>query len=275
MNSKDLIYEKEGRVATLTLNRPEKLNSFSPGMILDLVAALKEAQCDDGVRAIVLTGAGKAFCTGGDVTAMKDGNGFFRPDPLLPPAEPFPLHIKNSLWKLIQRVPLTFEEIDKPVIAAVNGDAIGAGCDLALMCDLRFTADTARFSEAYVHLGLVPGDGGAYFLPRVVGTAKALELLWTGEFIDAAEALRIGLVNRVVPAGELLATAAGFAARLAAGPPLAISMTKRAVYQGMRTDLRTALDTVSSHMAVVVQTEDHQEGVRAVLERRKPHFKGC
>lgn len=273
MENKDLLYVKKEGVATITLNRPEKLNAFSPPMIRDLVLALKEAQEDHEVKAILLTGAGKAFCAGGDVEAMSEGVGFFRPDVNLPAVKPHSLHIKNTLWKLIQQVPLALENIDKPVIASVNGDAVGAGCDLALMCDIRITSDQARFSEGYVRLGLVPGDGGAYFLPRIVGVAKALEMLWTGDFIDAGEALRIGLVNKVVPAGELSEAAFKFARRLAQGPALAMSLTKRAVYQGLKTDLKTSLDLISSHMGIVVETGDHREGVRALLEKRKPDFK--
>lgn len=274
MDFKEIIYEKKEGVATVTLNRPDKLNAFSPLMLGELVQALRQAQGDAGVRAIILTGAGRAFCTGGDVAAMDEGVGFFREEEGRPAGRPYSLHIKNTLWKLIQQVPLTLEDVDKPVIAAVNGDAIGAGLDLALMCDIRLASDRARFSEAYVKLGLVPGDGGAYFLPRVVGVAKALEMLWTGDLVDSGEALRIGLVSKVFPEAELQEAAFKFAARLAGGPALAMSLTKRAVYQGLKTDLKTSLDLISSHMGLVVETGDHREGVRALLEKRKPHFKG-
>lgn len=274
MEGREVLYERREGVATITLNRPEKLNAFSPGMIRELVRFLREAQDDPGVKAIILTGAGKAFCAGGDVEAMGEGAGFFREDELHPAVKPYSLHIKNTLWKLIQQVPLALENVDKPVIAAVNGDAIGAGCDLALMCDIRLASERARFSEGYVRLGLVPGDGGAYFLPRLVGVAKALEMLWTGDFVDAGEALKIGLVSKVLPADELKEACFKFAARLARGPALAMSLTKRAVYQGLKTDLRTSLDLISSHMGIVVETGDHREGVRALLEKRKPDFKG-
>ncbi|OAT85287.1 enoyl-CoA hydratase/isomerase family protein [Desulfotomaculum copahuensis] len=270
----ELIYEKRGHIATITLNRPEKLNAFSVNMIRNWVEALKEAQADDTVRVIVLTGAGRAFCAGGDIKAMASGAGFFPESDFPPAGRNNACHKKRSLWELIHRVPLTLEDIDKPVIAAVNGDAIGAGCDMALMCDLRLAAEEARFSEGYVKLGLVPGDGGAYFLPRLVGLAKALELLWTGEMISAREAYRIGLVNRVAPGEKLLAETYCLADRIAAGPPLAVRMIKRAVYQGLKTDLRTSLDLISSHMAIITETADHQEGVEALLEGRKPDFKG-
>jgi enoyl-CoA hydratase/carnithine racemase len=152
--------------------------------------------------------------------------------------------------------------------------AVGAGCDMALMCDLRFMAEGARLSEGYVRVGLIPGDGGTYYLPRLVGTAKALELLWTGDFIDAPEALRLGIVNQVVPAERLLPVVYELAGRLAKGPTVAIRTIKRAVYQGMRMDLRTHLELISSHMGFIRQTEDHREGARAFVERRPPEFKG-
>jgi 2-(1,2-epoxy-1,2-dihydrophenyl)acetyl-CoA isomerase len=188
--------------------------------------------------------------------------------------QPTPLDHKHYLWKHIHQIPFTLEEMDKPVIAMVNGPAVGAGMDMALQCDLRIASEEARFSEAYVKVGLVPGDGGAYFLPRLVGTAKALELFWTGDFVDAREAERIGLVNKVVPAAQLKEVTYDLARRIADGPQIAIRIIKRAVYQGMRTDLRTALDSISSHLAVVRYTEDHREGVQAIREKRPPRFTG-
>jgi 2-(1,2-epoxy-1,2-dihydrophenyl)acetyl-CoA isomerase len=156
----------------------------------------------------------------------------------------------------------------------MNGVATGAGLDMALMCDLRFASDKARFAESYVKVGLVPGDGGAYFLPRLVGLDRALQLLWSGDFVDAEAAERMGLVTKVVPDAELATYTYDFARRIAEGPPLAIRMTKRAVYQGLRTDLRTSLDLISSHIGLAFQSDDHIEGVKAALEKRKPKFVG-
>jgi enoyl-CoA hydratase/carnithine racemase len=256
-----LLYEIRDGVATITLNRPERRNAFTLEM-LDLWAeALRDARTNDAVQAVVVTGAGQAFCSGGDVGGMANRG------------ELSGLEHKQAL-ELVHRIPLALEVLDKPVIAAINGPAIGAGCDMALMCDLRFMADDARLSEGYVRVGLIPGDGGTYFLPRLVGTAKALELLWTGDFIDAQEALRLGIVNRVVPAAELMPTVHEFAGRLANGPTVAIRAIKRAVYQGARMDLRTHLDLISSHMSFIRQTEDHREGARAYVEKRPPEFKG-
>jgi len=164
--------------------------------------------------------------------------------------------------------------MDKPVIAMVNGVAVGAGMGMSLMCDMRIASDVARFSTGYVRVGLVPGDGDTYFLPRLIGTARALELLWTADFIEAPQALQLGIVNRVVPADKLAEETYALARRIADGPQIPIRMIKRLVYQSMRLDLRTHLDLVSSHMAVVRDTEDHREGVQAFKDKRAPKFKG-
>ena len=257
----ELLYEVKDRVATLTLNRPDKLNAFTGPMIERWAWALNEAQRDPDVNVVVVTGAGKAFCSGGDVARMGQG-------------EPTPLDHKNTLWEHIHRVPKALEQMDKPVIAMVNGVAVGAGMGMAVMCDLRIASDAARFSTGYVRVGLVPGDGDTYFLPRLVGSAKALELLWTADFIEAPEAERLGIVNRVVPADRLAEETLALARKIADGPQVPIRMIKRLVYQSLRLDLRTHLDLVSSHMAVVRDTEDHKEGVQAFKEKRAPKFKG-
>jgi len=257
----DLLYEVKDKIATITLNRPDKLNAFTGPMIDAWARALADAQADDDVNVIVVTGAGRAFCAGGDVGRMKEG-------------KPTPLENKNQLWQHIHRIPKTLEAVDKPVIAMVNGLAVGAGMGMCLMCDVRIASDEARFSTGYVRVGLVPGDGDTYFLPRLVGAAKALELLWTADFVEAQEALRLGIVNRVVPAGDLAQQARAFAEQIANGPQVPIRMIKRLVYQSLRLDLRTHLDLVSSHMAVVRETADHAEGVTAFKEKRPPKFQG-
>lgn len=257
----DLLYEVKDRIATITLNRPDKLNAFTGPMIDAWATSLARAQGDDAVNVIVVTGAGRAFCAGGDVARMGEG-------------EPTPLDHKNQLWEHVHRVPKTLETVDKPVIAMVNGLAVGAGMGMCVMCDVRIAAESARFSTGYVRVGLVPGDGDTYFLPRLVGAAKALELLWTADFIESAEALRLGIVNRVVPDAELQDATYAFARQIADGPQVPIRMIKRLVYQSLRLDLRTHLDLVSSHMAVVRRTADHAEGVAAFKEKRPPRFTG-
>jgi len=247
MNDKNILFNVDRGVATITLNRPEKKNAFTLDMIQQWCAALDQWRCDPEVKVIVMTGSGKEFCSGVDFASFADNK------------DPGPYEMKTILWEKIHRIALTLEDIDKPVIAAMEGVAVGAGLDMALMCDLRFAAQTARFSEGYVKVGLVPGDGGAYFLPRLVGVSKALELLWTGDFIDANEALRIGMVNRVYPDDQLMSQTLEFAERLAKGPSAVIRIIKRATYQSSRTDLRTALDLISSHMGVIRETEDSRQ----------------
>jgi len=260
--TKELLFEVDGHVAVLTLNRPEKRNAFSPELLRLWREALLEAQQTDTVRAIVLTGAGPDFCAGGDLDNMRKRLGEAA------------LDRKQSLAQEIQTIPLTLAGIDKPVLAAVNGAATGAGMDMALMCDLRVAGEGSRFAERYIHVSLVPGAGGAWFLPRVVGTSRALELLWTGRFVAAQEALSLGLVNEVVPDAQVLPHTLALARRIAEAPPIAVRMTKRAVLQGMSMDLRAHLDQISSHMAVVTSTQDHREAIEAFFAKRRPNFTG-
>lgn len=253
------------RVMVARLNRPEKKNALSEEMLETLRAALKQADEDPSIGCFVLTGTGDAFCSGGDLgrRAQESAAG-----------DPTPLERKTRLQNVTHKVAYAVEEFEKPLIAAVNGSAVGAGMDLSLMCDLRFGAASARFSEGYIKVGLIPGNGGCYFLPRLVGPARALELLWTGDFVHAEEAERIGILNRVVPDEALYDETLAFASRLAAGPPLQMRDIKKLMYQSLRTDLRTSLESVASHMAVVQSTADYREAIAAFKEKRTPRFLG-
>lgn len=257
----DIDYVIADGVGTIALNRPSKSNSFTIEMVDRWAEIYRQARFDDSVGALVLTGAGERFCAGADLSVLDADN-------------QSALSRKQVLSEHVHQVALALEDLDKPVIAAVNGVAVGAGMDMALMCDIRLAARSARFSEGYVRLGIVPGDGGCYYLPRLVGVAKALELLMTGDFIDADEALRLGVVNSVHDDDDLLPQAHALALRLANGPRVAISMIKRAVYQSARSDLRTSLDLISSHMAIAQLTEDAQEAYSAMREKRTPAFWG-
>ena len=257
----DLEYTVRDQVATILLNRPERKNAFTMAMVNAWADALLAAERDPLVRVIVVTGAGGSFCSGVDLSEFKG-------------EQRTPLGEKELLARNVHRVALALEEVGKPVLAAVQGPAVGAGMDMALLCDLRFAGRGARFSEGYIKVGLVPGDGGCWLLPRTVGSSTALRLLWTGDFVDADEALRIGLVDEVHQDEELMDAVYAFAARLAERPPVAVQTIKRAVRQGARHDLRTALDLISSHMAVITSTEDSREAFAAFQERRPGVFTG-
>ncbi|MUL49481.1 enoyl-CoA hydratase [Mycobacterium sp. CBMA293] len=260
----ELQWSLDDGVGTIRLNRPDARNAFTFPMIEEWARLLRAAKHDDTVRVIVLTGAGdKAFCSGVDLSSISNAN----PDLT-------PLQRKSQLHDQIHQVAHALADLDKPVIASINGVAVGAGLDMALMCDLRIMSTSARVSEGYVKVGLTPGDGGAYYLPRIVGTSKALELLLTGDFIDAAEAHRIGLVNRLAAPEDLADETMRLARTIADHPPVTVRMIKRATYQSAETDLRTALDLISSHFAVVAATEDATEALAAMKDKRTPHYSG-
>lgn len=254
--SEHLKFTVEDGVGTILLDRPDRMNAFTFEMIAAWTEALQKCRTDPAVKVVVVTGAGEAFCSGGDIVEMGDR------------LEHTPAQRKSELFDRVQRIPLTLEDLDKPVIAALNGVATGAGLDLALMCDLRYAARRARFAETYMKVGLVPGAGGAHFLPRLVGTAKALELFFTGDFVDADEALRIGMVNKVFDDDKLIEEVTAIARKIARAPELSIRFIKRAIYQGARNDLRTNLDLISSHYAVVSSTEDHKAAVQHFMSAR-------
>lgn len=261
-----ILSERVDNLLVLTLNLPAKRNPISdPAMIDALEAALREADCDMSVRAVVLTGAGSAFSSGGDLDQMKPGNGL---------RDEAPAQTRRNYRNGIQRLPLLFDALEVPVIAAVNGAAIGAGCDLACMCDIRIASDSARFAESFVRVGLIPGDGGAWLLPRVIGFARATDMALTGEAIDAAQALSWGLVSAVVPGEELMTAALRKAETVAANPPHAVRMTKRLLRQAHTASLSATLEMAAAMQAAVHTTCDHEEALRATKEKRAGHYTG-
>ncbi len=263
MKFSDILYEKDGQVAIITLNKPEKMNSFSAQMQDDISRAIKDAEQDQAIRAIVLTARGRAFCAGADVKAMAARFDAGKK----PKKDTGYLSLHNSLYVQMQ-------SCGKPIICAVNGVAAGGGLDMALACDIRIASDKARFAEVFIRRGMIPASGGTYFLPRLVGIDRALLLIWTGDMVDAVEAERIGLVTMVVPHDELMPAAMDLAEKLAKGPPLAIKEAKRAVYQGLAMNLSQTLEYLAPVVQRLNETEDHKEGARAFVEKREPVFRG-
>ncbi len=263
MNYEDLLLEKKDGIATITLNAPDKRNAITIKMRESLALAVGEVAKDDEVRVVIVTGAERAFCAGIDVTGLKSRfEGQERPRYQR-------LQMMGVGWADV------FFKLDKPVIAAINGAAVGAGFTLAMSCDIRIASERARFGSLFILRALVPDCGLTYFLPRVVGTSKALELMFTGELIDAPEAERLGIVNRVVPHDELMKVAQELAARIAQQPPIALELTKRLVYRSMIEDIARHLDWETYAQQLCMQTEDHKESVLAFLEKRpQPQFKG-
>jgi 2-(1,2-epoxy-1,2-dihydrophenyl)acetyl-CoA isomerase len=254
--------ETGDHIATITLNRPEKLNAFSGTMREDLLAALRAADGDSACRVVVITGAGRAFCAGGDVESMsglqKDRNvGDFR-------------KVLNAGRDIVTWI----AEMAKPVIASVNGVAAGAGCNLALACDYRIASEAAKLGETFVRIGLHPDWGGTWFLPRLIGPSRALEILMTGRMVDAAEALAIGMVDRVVPAADLAAQTATLASIIAQGPPLAIAGIKRALAASRTNTLRAQVDLENEHQSAAFLSRDAGEGMAAFFEKRPATFEG-
>ncbi|MHB8642417.1 MAG: enoyl-CoA hydratase-related protein [Gaiellaceae bacterium] len=248
---------RDGAVLTITLNRPEKLNAFNGAVHKALAAALKEARAED-VRAVVITGAGRGFCVGQDLTEFQDSAG----------------DIAERLRATYHPNVLAIRALEKPVIASVNGVAAGAGMSFACACDLRLAADSASFVPAFIRIGLVPDSGGTFFVTRLLGYARAFEWLCSGRTLNAADALSWGLVNEVVPAGDLAGRAAALAAQLAGLPTQAIGMTKRLLDRAGRATLDEQLEWEAQLQAAATKSEDFAEGVQAFLEKRDPTFRG-
>ena len=259
MDYEAILVRKAGPVATVTMNRPEALNFLDPIMAQEIESALADFEKDEEVRAVIITGAGRAFCAGGDVKFMK---------------QEWPVYDLVVRMKRVTGFIKAMLDLPKPIIASVNGPAVGAGCNIALAADLVLASEKATFCQVFTRIGLIPDCGGIYLLPRRVGMTKAKELIFTARTIEAGEAERIGLVNRVVPAEALEEETRKIAAELASGATMAVGIAKRLLNQSYESDFETILQAENSNQVLLRKAEDHREGVRAFFEKRKPEFKG-
>lgn len=254
----DILYDVDHSVATITLNRPDARNAYSAELIGGLVGSLSAAERNDDVRAVIITGAGPAFCAGGDLKAMKEKTGMFEGDPA---------ELRDNYRQGIQSITRRFDSFEKPVIAAINGPAIGAGFGLASMCDIRVASEEARFGASFTRVGLVPGDGSGYLLARAIGFSRALELLLTSRIFDADEAHWIGFVHHVVDPDEVMSTAGDIAARLVAMPQQALRLTKVSLYRSWSGDTEAAMQLAAAFQSLSQNTDEHLEAVEAMLDR--------
>lgn len=259
----DLLVEFKNNSVWITLNRPEASNAYSIGMVQALVEVLKHADMDTNVRVIVITGAGKNFCAGGDIKAMKGKTGMFAGESN---------QLREAYQSGIQQIPMTISHLKTPVIAMVNGAAVGAGCDLAAMCDLRVASEEATFAETFAKVGLVPGDGGAFFLTRLVGFGKAMEMFMTCRTYTAREALNMGLVNQVVLPTDLKIKTEEMVEQLSSLPPIALQMTKKALYHAYQNDISSHLELMAAYQGITQRSSDHFKALDGMMERKKPNF---
>lgn len=266
MTFKTIIVKKEDSIATVTLNRPRRLNALNDQMIEELIVALDNLDRDDQVRVAIITGAGRAFCAGADLKPDEEGERILR--------ETNPEVIRNSLRSGPQQLTRRMQSLGKPTIAMVNGDAVGGGCDLALACDLRVGSEKARFLVGFTRLGLIPGMGAMWLMPRIMGLAKAAELLFTGEALEAEEARRFGVLNRLVPAAELESETMALARKIASIPPVAVRLAKLQLYKGLELGFDTALEVAAATQTICFATEDHKEAIAAFRQKRAPTFRG-
>ncbi|QSE92245.1 crotonase/enoyl-CoA hydratase family protein [Rhodococcus pseudokoreensis] len=261
-----VLVQRDGVIETWTINLPEERNPISGEDVIDaLVACVAAVNASHETRAVIVTGAGSAFSSGGNVKDMAEGRGLFGGKPH---------QQREGYRKGIQRIPRAMYNCDVPLIAAVNGPAVGAGCDLALMCDMRIASDTAFFAESFVKLGIIPGDGGAWLLPRAIGAARAAEMTLTGDRVNAATALEWGLVSRVVAPEQLLDEARGLAERVAVNPPNSVRMAKKLLRESQHLSLDSLLELSAAMQALSHHTADHREAVSAFMEKRPGSFTG-
>jgi 2-(1,2-epoxy-1,2-dihydrophenyl)acetyl-CoA isomerase len=265
MSFAEILFEKSGRVATITMNRPAKLNAYSETMVHEMLAAFAEARDDDEIRVVILTGAGRGFCSGGDI-----GRDFEYPARYRGHRLESMLEMRENMHQLIRFL----NRFDKPVIAAINGAAVAGGLTLALACDFRIAAETAKLGDTSLKFALIPDEGGAYFFPRAMGMDRALKMSLLSEIYPARQAMELGLVTEVVPDAELTTAARALAERLAEGPPIAMRLTKRMMHKQRTMDLENALEDAAMATLVSNYTDDVKEGTAAFHEKRKPRFTG-
>jgi len=264
--SDKLLYQQDGHVVTLTLNMPDTRNAITDHDFADIFAdACMRIQQDLGVRAVILTGAGSAFSSGGNIKHMQERTGSFAGDAL---------EARDNYRKGIQRLIRALYDLEVPVIAAVNGAAYGAGCDMTFACDIRIASEKAVFAENFVKVGIIPGDGGSWLLPRAIGLSRAAEMTFTGDPVDAGTALEWGLVSRVVPADELMTAAMALAQKIARNPPRAVRLSKRLLREGQTMRFDQLLELAAAYQGACHQTRDHEEAVSAIIDKREPHFTG-
>jgi enoyl-CoA hydratase/carnithine racemase len=265
MHFSEIIYAKENRVATITLNRPAKLNAYSEVMVHEIIAALADARDDNDIRAVIITGAGRGFCSGGDI-----GTDFQYPARYRGHKMESMLEMRENMQQLV----VLLRRFDKPTIAAINGPAVAGGLTLALCCDFRIAAESAKLGDTSLKFALIPDEGGAYLFPKFMGLQNALKMSLFSEVYPAQQAKGLGLVTEVVPDAELMATAREWAERLADGPPIAIRITKRMMYKQQTMDLENALEDAALGTMVANYCEDVKEGTAAFHKKRKPKFQG-
>ncbi|HAG09341.1 MAG TPA: hypothetical protein DCK87_07275 [Desulfotomaculum sp.] len=269
MSGETILIKKEGKIAIITLNRPERRNAINRQMMEELITAIEEMSFDEEVRVVMLTGAGKAFCSGADVDLMAGG----KEGEVLGEQDVEALR-RSYVFVAAKKLILGLRKLEKPTVAVVNGVCVGAGFDLALACDLRLGSQNTTFMCGFVKIGLFPGFGATWLYPRIMGSGKALELLYTGDALSAEDAERVGVLNKIVPAADLDKEALVLAQKIAAGPPIALRLMKAQVYEGLNMDLEMALGHAAMCEAITLASQDHKEGVAALREKRNPNFKG-
>ena len=262
--SKSVLYEQDDRIVKITLNRPDTRNALSGDIIEGLVEYIQKADKDKNVGCVILTGAGKSFSSGGNLQEIKD---------MTTKDQMTQAQLEDWYRFGIQKIPLTMNSIDVPVVAAVNGHAIGAGNDLCTMCDIRIAGEDAKFSESFLRIGIIPGDGGSWFLPKIIGLARANEMILTCDVLDANKALDWGLVSKVVPNENLIVEAQQLANKIADQPPEASRRAKRLLRMSQNVPLQDALEMAASQQSMLQQLDDHREAIDALLEKRKPNYK--